>query len=81
MGEIHINKEICLTIQPNWAIVHPHEPIPPNHTNHSIGKLDQSKWWKEIITKITNITNVSIYAHNYDRCCDQTLIGPQKGLH
>ena len=52
-----MNKEICLTISPNGAdSVHPHEPIPPNHTNHSIGQLGQkSKWWEEMTTKINDI--------------------------
>ena len=56
MGE-NMNKEICLTISPNGAdSVHPHEPIPPNHTNHSIGQLGQkSKWWEEMTTKINGI--------------------------
>ena len=49
MGE-NMNKEICLTV------VHSHEPIPPNHTNHSIGQLGQkSKWWEEMTTKINGI--------------------------
>ena len=49
MGE-NMNKEICLTV------VHSHEPIPPNHTNHSIGQLGQkSKWWEEMTTKINDI--------------------------
>ena len=52
MGE-NINKEIRLTIQPNGAAVHPYDPIPPSHTNHSIGQLGaQSKWWKEMMRKI-----------------------------
>ena len=56
MGE-NINKEICLTIPPNGSAVHPYEPIPPNHTNHSIRQLGgQSKWWDEMIKKIDKIT-------------------------
>ena len=55
----NINKETRITIQRNGAM-HPHEPIHPSHTNHSIRQLGQAKWIEEMTTKINNIAPVVV---------------------